>query len=420
MAWRIEDSVVRGEIDNRVRGRVTGRIWFAGRSQPMELNLTGNGWRDLAGRRLEFTNPHPTMGNTSLEGLINFQRGTVGDITASRKVKVPEIPMEQIGEYYAARKPFPWHWGNSLYLEWFSEHNGRVVIESAGYELKIIGEPAWEMTPEDEEAQRLANSAAITGFLEQLGETTGEESESGESAFTGVNEDAGEEGQSATWGTRPQTEAEAEKMQAEGERLVDRIHARIRREGENADYGKIMEEEIERMKVERGAPAPTPEQLVRQDEWIEEMNRAATEAAGSLELEEAPDREHPLAASARELSLQIADETDQRGWIVDQAGEEHPVAELVGSLHKASAKLAGALNGNESPPPIELCASIVVRLIKARVYLDDAVRAMESCEEQKLVEYSWLTSVLVKVTALAHEADRMIGELRARLARSTD
>ena len=31
MAWRIEEAVVRGEIDSRGRGRVTGRIWFAGR-----------------------------------------------------------------------------------------------------------------------------------------------------------------------------------------------------------------------------------------------------------------------------------------------------------------------------------------------------------------------------------------------------
>ena len=57
MAWRIDESVIRGEIDNRTRDRVTGRIWFEGRAEPVELNLTGNAWRDLAGRRLEFVNP---------------------------------------------------------------------------------------------------------------------------------------------------------------------------------------------------------------------------------------------------------------------------------------------------------------------------------------------------------------------------
>ena len=50
MAWRIEDHIVRGEIDNRVRDRITGRIWFVGRDEPIELDLTGNAWRDVAGR----------------------------------------------------------------------------------------------------------------------------------------------------------------------------------------------------------------------------------------------------------------------------------------------------------------------------------------------------------------------------------
>jgi hypothetical protein len=31
----------------------------------------------------------------------------------------------------------PEHMANSFYLEWFSESNGRVVIESADYELSL-------------------------------------------------------------------------------------------------------------------------------------------------------------------------------------------------------------------------------------------------------------------------------------------
>lgn len=59
MAWRIDEQVIRGEIDNRARGRVVGRIWLSGRTEPVELDLAGNCWRDLAGRRLEFANPEP-------------------------------------------------------------------------------------------------------------------------------------------------------------------------------------------------------------------------------------------------------------------------------------------------------------------------------------------------------------------------
>ena len=35
MAWRIEHNVVRGDIDNQMRGRIEGRIWLAGCSDPL-------------------------------------------------------------------------------------------------------------------------------------------------------------------------------------------------------------------------------------------------------------------------------------------------------------------------------------------------------------------------------------------------
>lgn len=49
MAFRIHDSVVRGEIDNRTKGIVRGKIWVLGRKKPVELELKGNAWPDLAG-----------------------------------------------------------------------------------------------------------------------------------------------------------------------------------------------------------------------------------------------------------------------------------------------------------------------------------------------------------------------------------
>lgn len=173
MAWRIDEQVVRGEINNRIRGQVTVRLWLAGCDGLVALTLQGNCWRDLAGRKLEFTNPEPRPGG--IDACSIAPTGVTGDITASRKVKVPDIPLDKIGEYYAAKKPFPWHWGNSLYFEWFSETNGRMVIESASYELKIVGEAAWEMTEAEEAAQQKANGVALTGFLNQLNESTGAE-----------------------------------------------------------------------------------------------------------------------------------------------------------------------------------------------------------------------------------------------------
>jgi len=332
MAWRIDEPVVRGEIDNRIRGRTTGRIWFAGCADPVVLELEGNCWRDLAGRRLEFTNPEPKSGDVARLGRV--QKGVVGDFTASRKVKVLDIPLDQIGEYYAAKKPFPWHWGNSLYLEWFSESNGRVVIETAGFDLKIVGEPAWEMSAAEEEEQRKANGAAMAGFMERL------------TGAAGAQDREGVDDTPPEWDLKPQTEQEAEEQQARSDLLMDRIEARMQREGESADYEKILDEEMERLRRERGEPEPTAEDLERNAEWIEEMNRAAEETLANPDPEiEAELRiRHPLVERTSELSHQLRDTAEAENWLPADAGPEHPVRELIDATMIAGAKLAGALN----------------------------------------------------------------------------
>jgi len=56
LAFRIHQSVLRGEIDNRVKGIVRGKIWLAGRAQSLVLELQGNAHPDLAGCLLTFQN----------------------------------------------------------------------------------------------------------------------------------------------------------------------------------------------------------------------------------------------------------------------------------------------------------------------------------------------------------------------------
>ena len=42
MSWRFHEHILRGELDNTVRGRVTGRIWLAGVAEPLALDLRGD------------------------------------------------------------------------------------------------------------------------------------------------------------------------------------------------------------------------------------------------------------------------------------------------------------------------------------------------------------------------------------------
>lgn len=414
MAWRIDETVIRGEIDNRVRGRVTGRIWFLGRPKPVELELTGNAGRDLAGRRLEFVNPQPKPGN--LDGLAAAQVGVIGDCTGSRKVRVPAIPREPLKGHSAAKMPLPWHWGNCLHLEWFSRRNGRVVIESAAYTLTISAECGWEMTDEDEAVQQAANAAAMKDFLNSIDDAASLEKSAANAAEPPDSPD-GDEFDSG----KPQTEVQAEKLEAASDRLADRVIARVEREGVDK-YGRILREELERARIERGEPPLTLEEEAVRAKWIDEVNTAAAEAMANPDpaIEVEGEFEHPTAAWARTLCIRIYRKADDCNLVPADASPEHPVAELVSSIMCAAAKFAGALNGETWPPTVDTCAGRIVRLTRARGYLDDGLLAADSCAELKLVDAIWLAEVRSEIVAIGGECDALIAELRERLARGFD
>ena len=163
MAWRVDQFVVKGEIHNRTPGYVTGLIWLKGLNRPLELKLRGNCYRDLAGAKLVFENPKPTEGDYA--GLDVFQSGVVGDMTASKKVKILVDPEEIIGQF--AKGKHPYIIGNCLYLEWFSERNGRVLIETTDFEWSV-SLPTWTLSETDEVDQRLKNQQAMFDFMNNL------------------------------------------------------------------------------------------------------------------------------------------------------------------------------------------------------------------------------------------------------------
>ena len=123
MAFRIGDYVLRGEIDNRARDRVTGWIMLAGADEPCRLELQGNCHRDLAGRLFTFVRKRESPGPAAAFPATE-QNGAVGDMTASRKAKVFLIPVEEALARIRAGIDIEMTLANTLYLEWFSQRNG--------------------------------------------------------------------------------------------------------------------------------------------------------------------------------------------------------------------------------------------------------------------------------------------------------
>jgi hypothetical protein len=221
---------------------------------------------------------------------------------------------------------------------------------------------------------------------------------------------------------QPLTEAEAEKMQEESDQLIDRIQARMEREGPDADLGKILDEELERRARERGGKPLSPEEEAAQIEQLDQLQLSADNplANPDPELEAELNSKHPLAEHAFHLASRLLTEPEQRGWLTPSMSEEHPLLYLAASAAKAGAKLAGALNGYTWPQAVARCASTIVRLKRARRYLDDALSAAEACAESRLADATWLSEVQRELNSMAQQCDMLIAELRGKLERGFD
>jgi hypothetical protein len=164
MELRLNTAIISGWIDNTAPGVTRGGIEVMGMQRPLQLILKGNCWRDLAGTRLDFVNPDPSAQEDVVEALHGLQRGVVGDMSASQRVKYLLISQEEIVDYLEANKELPFDWRNCLCLEWFSMANGRVVIESTEFELKLSGHQ-WELDEAGDRSQRMENANALEHFM---------------------------------------------------------------------------------------------------------------------------------------------------------------------------------------------------------------------------------------------------------------
>ena len=300
-----------GEIDNTVEGKTSGRIWLCGREEPVELDLAGDCWRDLAGTRLLFSNPGPKP--QAVASLSSPQRGVVGDMTASRKNKVPLVSSEELATLYATRKEIPFCWKNTLYLEWFSETNGRVVIETCDFTLEL-SERVWEMDDDAEEAQKLANMQAMRDFMNQLVRRI-------EPADRQA--DTGDEENEFQWEERlKESDRLADAYQEVLEKYLDDPDAE-RKEAFAMGWDGL----LEALADETESPGPTGASWQPGEEDDDDPD------------EEADMRQHPLQARAQELVIRAIELT--------RAGEDHPsIPALTSALMQVAGKLAGALNGD--------------------------------------------------------------------------
>ncbi len=342
MAWRIQEYILRGEIDNRTRGRVTGRIWLAGIAEPLVLDLAGNCQPDLAGCVLTFENPSPLPLSTRPPAA--QQRGTTGEISAARKVRVYDIPLEEAYTMCKRGEVPPEHMANALSIEWYSEVSGQVLIESTDYRLQV-SEPTWRFTAEEiAERRRRIGEEDSDAFITEV-RADDDDNDDGESAEEGEEWD----------------EFRCEQMLRESDMLSEKYGRLMEKYADHPDQERLIAHEMGWRRLEEALDARARHNENEKEKGSDEAGPPSedTEDEGVFEgeFEEEPPnpmREgldwvrdeqgyilHPVAKHARDAVYALIDELKAGGE--DLAQTDDALGEFVGHFMTLHVKLAAAL-----------------------------------------------------------------------------
>jgi hypothetical protein len=215
MAWRPYENLIDGELNNTIPGKVTGWMRFYRNGKPplrVTFDLEGDFHEDIRGKRIRLKNEPPADRNaefdrngTYMDGFAPVQRGTAGDITAGLSLDLwteelaqklmaqNELIWDQSGltgpEREERRKVFAERYQKHIaqgdpyypyvdypYIEWYSDRNGRVVLELDPSQVEIAGSekaaPRKDKTArelfEDEKRRVQAFGAFMDGMVKDL------------------------------------------------------------------------------------------------------------------------------------------------------------------------------------------------------------------------------------------------------------
>ena len=163
MAWRPTHLLIDGELDNTIRNKITGYMKFLGLDKNIIFNLTGNFHRDIRGAKIRFHSDEYMEQDEkeSREYMSSFsliQTGKAGDITAG----IPTGKTEN-GELTYEYNSYP-------YIEFYSEENGRVVLELDSDQIELLTSPipVCESDPIDRKEQRKNMADFMSNLMKNL------------------------------------------------------------------------------------------------------------------------------------------------------------------------------------------------------------------------------------------------------------
>src|SRR6266850_576806 len=429
MAWRIEDSVIRGEIDNREPNVIRGKLWLQDIPEPVLLDLAGNACADLAGCLLTFENTKETFPMRPDAKFWPVQTGTAGDVTASRKVRVFPTPFEEDPRPKKKQSPAPALTANCLYLEWFSQDNGRVVIESSDFRL-TVSPPAWRLSPEDEARRQQQSTDGFNSFMQKLTQA--------------VEAQRHEPPEEKEW-----DEFDYEKFMRESDARTDKYSELLDKYMDHPDRDKIIAKEMGWAWLEEALEEQ------EENEKLEASGKETNTAANADDFDDPDDTgeaEDPAKGGGWEFPDDINDMTEALkpdpategvDWVSDKEGyHHHPLAlraqdgamdlwhkckaiglgkkddpdlsRLISEYQTTSAKLAGALNSLAYGRDLRDSAFIVAYLKRALNYLHAAQAALERVNAKNILPPDLNAVTRTELFGLREEILKLMQEFRKK------
>ncbi|MEM7391412.1 MAG: hypothetical protein AAF492_03610 [Verrucomicrobiota bacterium] len=365
--------MVRGEIDNRVKGRIVGRIWLAGREEPIQLDLTGNCHQDMAGCLLRFVNENPGLDEPA--DLNAVQQGVAGDMTCSKKVRMVDLPQEKFAEKFElnTNPELSGKLGICVFLEWFSSTNGRVVIESLDFKTEL-SERMWNMNADAQLQQIQENQRAARDLMNQVND---------------YFEESGGEDFMADEPYEPMNEFEWEKHLKESDALTEKYSAVFEKYVDHPERDLMIAREmgwtwlVDALEGQSGQadvfdeeeeldlddiPPLEPNPMTEGTDWVRGQNGRIS---------------HPLTERAFNIAMDMWHHCDDLGYLGENGDRD--LHEMIFQAQTLSAKLAGALNGLAYDTEIE-GGFIVACLKRALVFLNGSISAAGNVRTRSLIE----------------------------------
>jgi hypothetical protein len=288
---------------------------------------------------------------------------------------------------------------NCLYLEWFSEANGRVVIESADYELTISA-PEWRLTPEEDAERAKQAAAGMADFMGKLTEAIEQHQK-------------GQKDPEEAW-----DEHDYEKFLKESDARTDKYMELLDKYGDSDEAeAKIARE----MGWEREL---TEEEAEEEQHRIEEMNAACEAALNEREPEPDPHREgidwirtedgdirHPLQHRSFESSVKFSRQARELGL---ETLRDKDLDQFLFEFQTTGAKLAGALAGIARGQSFSDPAFTIAYLKRALDHLHKSQAGLEAVAPKALLPETTMADARKELFEIREGILRLMDEFRGR------